>query len=297
MLETSGCEWKAGFIADAGENDMRRMVIVCATVLTLVLTTGCSTFEHYTMSQTPTGLPCTEIHAQAVGTTTANGCYYYFNNGVATPCDTTHYTKNYCPATKGAYFMYQYKDGKTFRCRIHDDCSSTNNSVITDPTLLCPAQVWSYDTLVDRQLAWQVVDEVHDQNNTPATAQVTFTSTKSSTVTVSSSKDITAFAQLAIPVILASVRTEVNSSVVNSSTAVIGNTYTVSVPPGRTVFGIYGVQVQVTDGHLYATEAYSGDPCTPLSQDLGNVTTTVPIGPGWCVWLDNQSSSLCPIDQ
>lgn len=258
---------------------------------------GCGISQHSKLSQTPTGLSCTEVHATSYGTTTADACFYYFNNGVATPCATTDYTKNFCPATSGAYYSYGLKDGKTYRCRIHNSCGSVNNSVITDPRLLCPPQVWAYDSLSDRQLAWQVVDQVHDQNNTPSAAQVTFTSTKSSTVTVSTNIDITADAQLITPVIFASVHTDINSSVVTSSSAVIGNSYTVSVPSGRTVFGIYGVQVQVTDGHLYATDAYSNGPCAALVKDFGSVTTYVPVGPGWCVWLDDQSPSLCPVAQ
>lgn len=275
---------------------MRKISVICVTILAcLVAATGCSvTVVHAQRSQTPTGLPCTEFHESSLNTTVANSCLYYFNNNVATACGTSAAT-DYCPATKGAYYSYGLKDGKTFKCTIHNSCGSANNAVITDPTLLCPRQIWSYNSLVNLQTAWRVVDEVHDQNNTPSAAEVTFTSTKSSTVTVGTSTDVTQYTELDLKVITASVQREVNSSVVNSSTAVIGNSYTVTAPAGRTVFGIYGVQVQMTAGHLYATEAYSGDPCTSLKQDLGTVTTTVPIGPGWCVWLDNQSPSLCPI--
>ncbi|HEX8731712.1 MAG TPA: hypothetical protein VF725_06585, partial [Ktedonobacterales bacterium] len=71
-------------------------------------------------------------------------------------------------------------------------------------------------------------------------------------------------------------------------TASFGNDTDVIVPAGQTANGIYGVKVQVTDGHLYDKK-----PCANRAKDYGNVTTYIPVASGWCIWFSGENDT-CP---
>jgi hypothetical protein len=142
---------------------------------------------------------------------------------------------------------------------------------------------YKYVILSNSGEAWEVVNEQTDQNTTPNSATVTLTSTSASTVSTSASINITVDAGAALGVVFASVHADLNASVAKTVSTVVGNNYNVTIPPGKTAYGIYGVQVQVTTGNLDQSNVCG------TTANYNSIQTYVPIAPGWCVWLSGET--------
>jgi hypothetical protein len=102
-------------------------------------------------------------------------------------------------------------------------------------------------------------------------------------VSTSASINITVDAGAALGVVFASVHAEFNASVAKTVSTVVGNNYNVTIPPGKTAYGIYGVQVQVTTGNLDQSDVCG------TTANYNSIRTYVPIAPGWCVWLSGET--------
>ena len=111
----------------------------------------------------------------------------------------------------------------------------------------------------------------------------TLTSTSASTVSTSASINITVDAGAALGVVFASVHAELNASVAKTVGTVAGNNYNVTIPPGKTAYGSYGVQVQVTTGNLDQSNVCG------TTANYNSIQAYVPIVPGWCVWLSGET--------
>ena len=146
----------------------------------------------------------------------------------------------------------------------------------------CPVS-YSYNDLVNGGKAWTVVDLEEDQNSTSDPASATFISRTATTVSMSASLNIGIDVDAILAPIFASVHAQINASVSRSTTTDIGNRFGVTVPAGKTAYGIYGVQEQITSGNLSGDDTCSGG-----KTDYGTVSTYVPISPGWCVWVSGQ---------
>jgi len=142
---------------------------------------------------------------------------------------------------------------------------------------------YSYDDLSSGGKAWLVVDEEQDQNTTSEPVSGTFISHTSTTVSMSASLNVTVDVDALFPAIFASVHAEINAAVSRTATTDVGNSFNLTIPAGKTAYGIYGVQEQVTSGTLTST-----DSCNSDQTNYGTVSTDVPISPGWCVWLSGQ---------
>lgn len=250
-------------------------LIAFSAIVTLLCTmlAGCGT-----ATTTPTGTPCTSYNSL---------CYYYYNHaGTPIACTVDGVSGNDCSTTSGPYYEYDTLNGKTIECSADPNWICPTSKLVT-PVAQCPPPNFVYDTLVNKGQAWKVVEQDQDQNGTSGLVQATFTSTKSDTITASASVSVPGHADAVIGVILASVEAHINTSVRASVTTVVDNNYNLTVPAGKTAYGIYGVRVQVTSGHLYDTKSCGGS-----KADYGTVISYIPIAIGWCVWLSGQQP--CP---
>jgi hypothetical protein len=232
-------------------------------------------------STTPEGYPCTELVLSSSGTYDI-GCYYFISNGTAVACQTNANSADLCPSMNGNYYNYDY--GDTFICK---NAECTNTAIVAAPTAVagpnCSAKI-VYGNLIDDGQAWEVVNQLEDQNTTQAQITATFTSTSATTVSTSASIDISASADASLlDIIFVSVRAQINASVTKTASTVVGDEVRVPIPPGKTLHGIYGVSVQVTTGHLYQSNNCNGQP------NYGTVKTYVPITSGWCVWISGET--------
>ncbi len=138
-----------------------------------------------------------------------------------------------------------------------------------------------YDHIADQGRMLVVTDSEQAGNNSGRDATFTLTAERSTTVMVSADTGVEAD----LGAIVQGVRAHLNVSVSTSVTASIGNTTTITIPPGETGYGDYGVFVQLASGHLY------GPNC---GQDYGaHVTSRIPIRAGWCVWVTGESPASC----
>jgi hypothetical protein len=208
--------------------------------------------------------------------------YYTIHNGIKTPCNGGF---SNCG---NDFYEVGSPSGSIYHC--------TPMCNIFAPTYVSPTTCipnYAYDNLVNDGLSWVVTSRQQDTNNTVSPAQVTFTSTTSKTVTVTDKLDVIAKlggdADILIADITLNVKAEIDYEVTQTVDATIGNAYTVSILPGETAYGNYGVRVQITSGHLYDKAK-----CEGSKSDSGMDITYVPIDTGWCVWTSNQSPSLCP---
>lgn len=152
-----------------------------------------------------------------------------------------------------------------------------------------------YDDLINMGESWIVVNQQQDQNEFTYSIQATLTSTTAKTVMVTDKLAFTTSYSESVGVsedgiestITESVKTEINHSVSRSVTVTIGNDTTVTIPVGKTVYGNYGVRVQVTDGRLYDQAG-----CEGTQSYFGPDITYVPIATGWCIWISGQPP--CP---
>jgi hypothetical protein len=247
----------------AGVRSILTLIVVVLVVLTAA---GCTS-----SSTTPTGIPCTNYSLKH------DYCLYYVSNGVETACDVG--TANLCKNAQGDYYYYNPRNGNTYECADHYYCNGTEVAA----SVPCSPK-FAYDHLVNLGQAWEVVNKQQDQNTTPTTADSTFTSSSATTVSASASVQITANVIALFGAVFASVRAQINASVARTVNTVVGNEFTVTIPAGKTAYGIYGVKVQVTGGHLYQSNS-----CGSSQPDYGTVQTYVPISPGWCVWLSGQA--------
>ncbi len=173
-----------------------------------------------------------------------------------------------------------------FDFTIWTDCDDITASTDTASSGCTPNYV--YDNLVNKGLSWKVVSQKQDQNNSTSPAQVTFTSTSSTKVTVTDELGLALSADGSLTkVITASVQAHINHSVSTSVTTTIGNSTNFSIPPGETAYADYGVRIQITKGHFYDKARCEGD-----ASDRGTDITYVPIADGWCVWTS--STPPCP---
>jgi hypothetical protein len=222
------------------------------------------------------GYPCSYFHG--------DGCYYYVSNGTAIPCDVVDdpFTLNYCHNTSGDY--YEYYEGTTILCTDAECDNSTSNVAVSPPQLCKPAGKSVYANLANGGQAWEVVNQQEDQNTTRQPITTRFISTSASTVTTSVSADLTVNVDALLGTIFVSVHAELNASVTKTASTVVGNEVTVTAPAGATAYGIYGVRVQISSGHLYQTNS-----CGAETTNYGSVKAYVPIASGWCVWLSGQT--------
>ena len=248
---------------------------ICLVVAAFVLAFTIGACDNGTSiaSTTAAGYPCTISNYDGVN----QGCFYYMDDGTAVACqvDETQYGKSACTNTTGNF--YDYSDGATSLCI--GPGGYCDNSIACSPK-------FTYSHLVNDGEAWQVVNRQQDQNDGQQSISADFTSTSATTKSTTLSVSVTAYASATLGFIFASVKAQVNASVVESESTVIGNTVKVSVPPGDIENGIYGVSVQVVDGRLY-----QGSSCGVGGGEInyGTVQTYVPIGSGWCTWLSGHT--------
>lgn len=157
----------------------------------------------------------------------------------------------------------------------------------TTPTPVPCKSKYAYATPVNEGLSWVVIDQLQDQNRSTTAAQVTFTSKTATTVTVTDQAGVTETAKASALVIEESVQVQINISVSLSVSTTIGNNYTFTLPPGKTVYANYGVRVQVVNGHLYDQAGCEGN-----KSDWGADLSYLPLAVGWCVWTDTDPP--CP---
>jgi hypothetical protein len=70
---------------------------------------------------------------------------------------------------------------------------------------------------------------------------------------------------------------EIDESVSKSVTTANGSTVKMTLPPMTRGYGLYGVAVRITSGHLYSANCAEKD-------DQGIVSTAVPSHYDWCTW-------------
>jgi hypothetical protein len=232
---------------------------------------GCVSSTSTTVTTTPAGIPCTSD---------GRICSYFESNGTLNLCVIG---STYCTNAPGPFYEYDEVEKATFYCTSQTSTDCLQTTPPSPPGSCTPTSTYAYTGLVDDGRAWKVVDKQQDQNTTTGPASVTFISTTSTSVSASASVEVKVDVSALLPVIFASVRADINASVAQSATTVVGNSFNLSVPAGLTAYGIYGVQEQVASGHL------SGDTsCGGHKADYGTVKSYVPISPGWCVWLSDQ---------
>lgn len=254
-------------------HDMIKKITLIVVLIFAFAVSGCtqsSTTPSITSSTTASGWPCTSVSNV--------GCFYFISNGTAVACDVidTSTQLNYCDNTSGEF--YYDNNGLTVLCADHE-CETTTG--VTTPSL-CSAK-FAYNNLANGGQAWEVVNQLEDQNTTQQSISTKFISTSATTISTSASFNLTVNIDAIIDVVFASVRAQINASVSRTESTVVGNEVTVTIPPGKTAYGIYGVSVQVTNGHLYQSNSCNGH------LNYGEVRTYVPVAPGWCVWLSGQT--------
>ncbi|WP_300603150.1 hypothetical protein [Trebonia sp.] len=231
-------------------------------------------------STAPPGYPCTEISEPGANI----GCYYFVSNGIAVACQTNLSGGNFCTNTNGNYYNYDF--GETAICK---NAGCTNTAIVTAPYAAnCPVKI-VYNNLVNDGEAWRVVNQEQDQNSTQQPITTQFISTSATTVSTnfagSVSVNVGGSLNEVFATIYANVHAQINASVSKTASTVVGNEVTVTIPPGKTAYGIYGVKVQVTGGRLSQS-----DPCGgPDNNNYGEVQTYVPLSPGWCVWVSGET--------
>jgi hypothetical protein len=247
----------------------KRAVLVLIILGSALLAAGCAS-----PSTTPTGYPCTKPPSQINQT---QDCYYFIKNGSAIACKYTRF--NLCQNAAGDYYDYSSYYDHTFLCGDHVACFDGREVAV--PRLCSPK--FAYDHLANGGQAWQVVNQQEDQNSSRQPIDIKFISTSASTVSTRVSAGVTVGADALLGIVYASVQAQVNASVTRTVSTVVGNEVAVTIPPHMTAFGIYGVNMQVTSGHLYQTNS-----CGAAKPNYGEVKTYVPIDSGWCVWLSGQ---------
>lgn len=294
IVESWEClRWAQGW--GVGHSMTKKITMIFTLMLALVVSgcavssTSSTSTPSITSTTTPNGYPCTSVSDV--------GCFYFISNGTAVACDVIDNSVqlDYCDNANTEF--YDYSSGGTVLCADRE-CETTTamntpSLSATAPPLAaaipahCSAK-FAYDHLSDGGQAWEVVNKLEDQNTTEANITTTFTSssaiTVSTSVSASAGINISASASVLFATIFASVHAQINASVAKSATTVVGNEVRVSIPPGKTVYGIYGVSVQVADGHLYQSNKCNGQ------ANYGAVQSYVPIAPGWCVWISGQTS-------
>jgi hypothetical protein len=248
---------------------MRKKVVSISLMMVFALfVSGCTS-----VTTTPAGLSCTQYNHK--------GCYYFASNGKAVPCDIDEIGNNICKNTKGDFYFYY--NGNTYSCASHVYCIGTKVSS-SEP---CSPK-FVYNDLVNDGQAWKVVNRQTDQNTTQNAITINFSSTSATTVSVniaaSASINVGGSLDAVFASVYANVHAQINASVSKTVTTVVGNAVTVTIPAGETAYGIYGVSVQVTQGHLYQSNT-----CGSVKPDYGDVQTYVPLAAGWCVWLSGHT--------
>jgi len=264
---------------------MTRKIFLVLVVLALAFVAdGCSLTQSSTsapaspqvIASTPLGHPCSPIQS-------GDNCFYFVRNGVAVPCDVSQNPLNYCTNTNGSYYQYNEDAQQNYLC---GDSACDTSTGVAPPKLgkSCNPGKFVYDNLVNGGIAWEVVNQQQDQNTTGQPITAEFISTSATTVSITASVNVTVNVDALIDIIFASVRAQINASVAKTASTVVGNEVKISVPPGATANGIYGVSVQLASGQLYQDTT-----CGATAASYGDVRANVPVASGWCVWLSGQT--------
>ncbi len=181
-----------------------------------------------------------------------------------------------------------------------DDTSSSQAS--PTPTPSCQPK-YVYDGVQDKGTAMVVVDREANYNGSTGVADMTLTAMQSGTVSISRSKtqtetthvqadgaaivggttgNIEAVGILQAQAIYEKV-SQINTSVSTTETVSFGNQWHITVPAMSWGYGVFGIYVQITTGHLYSQNC-------PQNVDFGNVTTLTPYNKGWCTWTRGPST-------
>jgi hypothetical protein len=265
---------------------MTQKTILVFAVLTLAfIAAGCSLTQSSTPPPAPTsgaavitgpGHPCSPIQD-------GDNCFYLVRDGIATSCDVSQNPLNYCTNATGNFYQYNEADGQNYLCT---DGKCDSSIGVSSPKIgkSCNPGKFVYNNLANNGTAWELVNQQDDQNTTQQAITVEFTSTSATTVSTTVSINVSVNVNALIEFIFASVRAQINSSVIKTASTVVGNQVKVSVPPGMTANGIYGVQVQIASGQLYQDTT-----CGTKTASYGDVRAHVPLGSGWCVWLSGHT--------
>lgn len=153
-----------------------------------------------------------------------------------------------------------------------------------------------YDQVKDGGEALEVLDFESAYNGTANNADFTLTATHSASVSISRSDTqiqkfhaevkgeapiLTGNAFVPVAVVQANAiydsihqQTE---SVSKTMTSTTGSNIRLTIPPMSKGYGIYGVVVKITSGHLYSQNCTNHD-------DVGNISTIIPEHFDWCTW-------------
>jgi hypothetical protein len=263
----------------------QKTILVLAVLALVFVANGCS------LAQSPPPPPASASGSAVIAGPAhpcspiqdGDNCFYLVRDGTAVPCDVSQDPLNYCTNTNSHFYEYNEADGQNYLCADSECDSSTG---VPPPKIgkSCDLGKFVYNNLANNGTAWEVVNQQEDQNTTQQPITVEFTSTSATSVSTTASINVSVNVDALIEFIFASVRAQINASVVKTASTVVGNQVKVSVPPGTTANGIYGVQVQIASGQLYQDTT-----CGTKATTYGDVQAHVPLGSGWCVWLSGQT--------
>ncbi len=139
----------------------------------------------------------------------------------------------------------------------------------------CPPG-WHFDDLINEGKNFKAVTGVYGQKDTlshPIT--VTLTATTSGTVSFTSGNST----GVGLNFEFVQVHADVNSAVQYSYTTTVGHGVNVPLNPGQSVYGQYGIERQIAEGHLYHITS-----TCHIDSDHGYVTTDSPWYATWNLW-------------
>lgn len=258
----------------------KKIALVPVALALLFAASGCSISSSTTPSPAPVAAPSAAGPGYPCSNVQDLGCFYFINSGTPVACDVVDSPSklDYCNNTSGDY--YEYYDGTTTRC---GDSACNDGTVVASPER-CNSNNFTYNNLASGGQAWEAVNQQEDQNTTSQPITTEFISSSASTTSITLSASLTANAAAVIGIVFVSVRAQLNASVVRTVSTTVGNAVTVTIPPGITAYGVYGVRVQISRGDLYQSNS-----CGKKTTNYGNVQAYVPIASGWCVWLSGQT--------
>jgi hypothetical protein len=139
----------------------------------------------------------------------------------------------------------------------------------------CPAG-WHFDDLINEGTNFKAVTGVYGQKDTLShSITATLTATTSGTVSFTSGDS----AGVGLNFEFIQVHADVNSAVQYSYTTTVGHAVQIPLNPGQSVFGQYGIERQIAEGHLY----HITSTCL-IDSDHGYVTTDSPWYATWNLW-------------
>jgi hypothetical protein len=139
----------------------------------------------------------------------------------------------------------------------------------------CPPG-WHFDDLINKGKNFKAVTGVYGQKDTLShNITVNLTATTAGTVSFTSGDS----SGVGLNFEFVQVHADVNSSVQYSYTTTVGHTVTDILKPGEVVYGQYGVERQIAEGHLYHVTS-----TCQIDSDHGYVTTDSPWYATWNLW-------------